>query len=392
MHRIHSYPAKFPSLLVEKAILYSKEQGILLNTISDVFCGCGTTALEAKRYNLDFIGFDINPVATLIAKVKSEQYSPNILKKYFIQINGYYETYLSKKRQSRIQNDRIQYWFGEKETIGLEMLLEAIISCVPKGKYRNFFLVGFSNILKKVSRWLMKSIKPQRDPTKKSTDILEAFSFQFEMMFKANEESRNNFKSISKCNIQTKNFLDFSSKSSFVDLVITSPPYVTSYEYADLHQLSTLWLGYTNNYQSLRKGTIGSLYHYENIDKSINSIPKLGKETYEKMNEVDRRKAKSIGKYFIDINKAVKNIYSMINDNGAAIIVIGNTEYNGLKIDNAKYLVHSMIKEGFKDIEIMKRKISSKILSPYRDKHGKFSNNPNDKKVYSHEFIIFGKK
>ena len=27
-----------------------------------------------------------------------------------------------------------------------------------------------------------------------------------------------------------------------VDLIVTSPPYVTSYEYADLHQLSSLWL------------------------------------------------------------------------------------------------------------------------------------------------------
>ena len=27
-----------------------------------------------------------------------------------------------------------------------------------------------------------------------------------------------------------------------VDLVITSSPYVTSYEYADIHQLSTIWL------------------------------------------------------------------------------------------------------------------------------------------------------
>jgi hypothetical protein len=29
-----------------------------------------------------------------------------------------------------------------------------------------------------------------------------------------------------------------------VTLVITSPPYVTSYEYADLHQLTSIWLGY----------------------------------------------------------------------------------------------------------------------------------------------------
>ena len=32
-------------------------------------------------------------------------------------------------------------------------------------------------------------------------------------------------------------------ESESIDLIITSPPYVTSYEYADLHQLSLLWFG-----------------------------------------------------------------------------------------------------------------------------------------------------
>ena len=54
MHRIHAYPAKFPSLVVSKSIEYAVREGFEINELADVFCGCGTTALEAKRNNINF--------------------------------------------------------------------------------------------------------------------------------------------------------------------------------------------------------------------------------------------------------------------------------------------------------------------------------------------------
>ena len=74
IHSIHAYPAKFPAFITTKALEYSKEQGIDVNAIADIFCGCGTVAVEAKINNIDFWGCDINPVATLIAKVKSSDF------------------------------------------------------------------------------------------------------------------------------------------------------------------------------------------------------------------------------------------------------------------------------------------------------------------------------
>ena len=75
IHTIHAYPAKFPAFIAKKAICYAKQKGVNISCISDIFCGCGTVAFEAKRQNIDFWGCDINPVATLIARVKSEEYN-----------------------------------------------------------------------------------------------------------------------------------------------------------------------------------------------------------------------------------------------------------------------------------------------------------------------------
>jgi hypothetical protein len=51
-----------------------------------------------------------------------------------------------------------------------------------------------------------------------------------------------------------------------------------------------------------------------------------------------------------------------------------------------------MILAGFEEIEVTKRKISKKILTPYRDNKGKFTSNKNSRKVYTEEFIIIGAK
>ena len=83
IHRIHSYPAKFPSFITTKAIEYAKNHGVNVNTLGDLFCGCGTTAFEAKKANINYWGCDINPVATLIAKVKSESYNIGKLYLFF---------------------------------------------------------------------------------------------------------------------------------------------------------------------------------------------------------------------------------------------------------------------------------------------------------------------
>ena len=74
IHRIHSYPAKFPAFITTKALQYAEQQGVNVKVVADVFCGCGTTAVEAKRNGKHFWGCDINPVATLIAKVKTRCY------------------------------------------------------------------------------------------------------------------------------------------------------------------------------------------------------------------------------------------------------------------------------------------------------------------------------
>lgn len=391
MHNIHAYPAKFPAFITTKAIHKAEENNISVKTVADIFCGCGTVAFETVRSGKHFWGCDINPVATLIAETKSNVYQDEQLQDFFDRIIAAYNTCNVDKSNRIYSNERIQYWFDEEHIDNLLKLRSSIYLVVDDELYRNFFLCAFSNILKSCSRWLTKSIKPQIDPKKQPKDVLSSYIYQVNMMRKANMENIN--EKYGKADIKRVNILDVNIDKPFVDLIVTSPPYVTSYEYADLHQLSTLWLEYTDDFRLLREGTIGSLYHSEEFDKNLKRLNNVGQDIVFKMYSIDKRKTRSIAQYYIDMQSTVHKVVEMLNPGGACLFVIGNTEYKGVKIDNAKHLTECLLAEGMVNIEVDRRKISNKILTPYRDTNGKFASIKGScRKVYSEEFVIFARK
>lgn len=394
MHKIHAYPAKFPAFLTTKAISFAKKNHLEPHQIADVFCGCGTVAFEAKKANIEFWGCDINPVATLIAEVKRNTYDINTINLYYNKIVNSFKKRKVISLKYKQANPRLQYWFHENTYNDLFKLKMSILSNTKHGdSYQKFFLCAFSNILKPVSKWLTKSIKPQVDPLKEVKDVMEAFCQQVSFMMKAVKENENCFSP--KSVITNMNFLDSSLQCPKVDMVITSPPYVTSYEYADLHQLSSLWLDFANDYRELRRGSIGSIYHLDGwkISKEHEKCLLIGKNILCQLRgRTNTKKVKSVARYLVDMEAVITKIYSMLNKHGMAVFVIGNTEYKGVKIDNAKYLYEMMKKAGFNKFYITKRQIQNKFLTPYRDFSGKFTSNKKSRTIYAEEFIIVGEK
>ena len=393
IHRIHAYPAKFPAFITTKALQYAEQKGVNVNVVADVFCGCGTTAVEAKRNGKNFWGCDINPVATLIAQVKTRHYQDVTLERYFTAITDQFRTTkLAREDHARI-GDRIRYWFDERNIEDLLRLDRAIRRKTPTNSpYRKFFLCAFSNILKPTSRWLTKSIKAQLDPDKSPRLVMEAFEDQIALMRRANRENR--FPTPSpRVRIRTRNFLAPDDPRSRADLIVTSPPYVTSYNYADIHQLSTLWLGYASDYRALRKNMVGNQVGVQApAVAEIETFSAAGKASYSDLLQVEPHKARSVARYFLDVDKAVAKCRRMLNDGGMVVFVIGNTGYKGVQIDNREHLAHCMNRANFREVETVPRKVSLKIMTPYRDARGRFTRDAKQRRVYGEEFVVIGRR
>src|SRR4030043_1001755 len=278
-HGYHRYPAKFiPQIVSRLAEKYTKEGDFIV----DPFGGCGTTLVESKVMGRLSIAVDINPVAVLITKAKITAIDPVKIEKEFANFQKRLETYNEKTRVKEPEHERIDYWFKPEEKRKLAFIF-AEISKIKDHDVQDFFFCGFSNILKNCSIWLQKSNKPTRDFEKKPSDPIQTFFKQVKMMLRGNARlfellSEKGYLKVPSKVICT-DARTIPAKDNSVSLIVTSPPYVTSYEYADLHQLTALWLEYTCSVSEFREGVIGSVHKKEVDHDGIKN--KLAKQEIE---------------------------------------------------------------------------------------------------------------
>ena len=167
---------------------------------------------------------------------------------------------------------------------------------------------------------------------------------------------------------------------------------MTSYEYADIHQLTAFWLEKTTNLKDFRKKFIGSSYKKE---KNLTLTRGLAREIYEDLKVQDENKAESIATYFSDMQKTFDEMNRILKRRGRTCIVIGNTKLKGVDILNAQVFIQQLQKSNFKIAAISKREIPSKNLPSTRNKEtGRFAkaNEKNVVTVYPTEYIIVAEK
>lgn len=401
-HGYHRYPAKFIPQIVRQLIDDYAPSG--REVICDPFGGCGTTLVEAKISGRKSVGFDINPVAKLITQVKVTPINPKLLEKYRTE---FLHTHKKLKGRKLPHHTRIDYWFDKKTVRSLDQIYLSIRN-IKNSDVRKFFLCAFSHNLKNCSRWLMKSIKPQIDPKKEIPSSLESFLRHLDGMIRKNQEFYNELSQSKRLNVPTSMYRKDSTqplplKTSSVDLIITSPPYVTSYEYADLHQLSLLWFGddpkefkkwhrFSNEYNEFRKQFIGTSYK-DVRSKFFDSA--IAEKIIFSLEKIDKSLASDVSNYFSDMRKAFGEMYRILKPGGKACVIIGNTNLKGIEILNAEVATEQMVKLGFRKVDFVKREISNKLITPWRDKNtGKFTNldNPDRKRVYATEYVVVMEK
>jgi len=354
-HGYHRYPAKFiPQIVSRLAEKYTNEGDLIV----DPFGGCGTTLVESKVMGRPSVGVDINPVAVLITKAKITPIDPQKIEKAFIALKVKLDTYSKDTKVRAPEHERIDYWFKPEEKRKLAFIFTEI-SKLKGQDIRDFFYCGFSNILKNCSIWLQKSNKPTRDLNKKPSDPIPTFYKQIKMMMRGNAR----FYELSK----EKNYLEIPSqvyctdartipvRDNSVSLIVTSPPYVTSYEYADLHQLTALWMEYTKDLSDFRKRFIGTSYHNKK-DLVLNSM--LAEKIRNELLKKDKKTAEEVSTYFSEMNQVFMEMKRMLKRGGKTCIVIGNTSLKGIEILNAEVFAEQLQNLGLKIADIIKREIS----------------------------------
>ena len=393
-HGYHRYPAKFLPDVVRKIIEDYAQDSTL---IADLFAGCGTTLVEAKVHGISSVGTDINPVAQLITKVKTMALAPVALQQAYDALVKLFDEYSESNYTGIKKHERIDYWFTQPQKAKIAFLYDKISLLDVGDDIKDFFYVCISHILKNCSWWLQTSTKPQRDMEKKPEDPFEEFCRHCTKMINWNEKFYNELNEKEHLNTACEIHLDDARHTSIpsgsINAIITSPPYVTSYEYADIHQLTAYWMEYMSDIHEFRKKFIGSSFS-GNISLTV-SGSKQAQKIVNALAEKSMHIARDVAQYFNDMQEVAKEMSRVLAPNGYACIVIGNTKIKEVQIKSAEVFFEFLRNAGLRKVNVIKRSIPYKLMPTLRDNNtGRFTklDNPNCKKVYPNEYIIIMRK
>jgi len=410
-HLIHTYPAKLlmhiPFFFLNNNI-FSKPG----DTVLDPFCGTGTVLLEALLAKRNALGADANPLARLIAGVKTRTYSTTLL------TNTLKSLLTPPFSDGDLFNFpdvvNIDYWFNKKNKEALLVLYNRI-NGIAIQEIREFFLVCFSNLVKKVSNADPRVSVPVRLNAKRYIDGSTNF-VKVEKRIKELEsvDVFNKFESICKENIHRFNELktaystqDISVEAQLIskdarnltvsldkneklpnesiDLIITSPPYAGAQKYIRSSSLNLGWLNLANSnelkyYDSLNIGR-------ENYTNATQLLKKTNLTACDKLIEqvalINIKRALIVSNYIVEMQSAILESIRVLKKNGYFIMIVGNNKVCDLEFNTQEYLSEFMENNGLQLILKLIDDIKSYGLMTKRNKTAD---------IISREWVLIFKK
>ena len=343
-HNLHPYPAKFipqiPNTLIQ-------ELSSVGDTVADVFCGSGTTLLEALQLKRHAIGIDANPLAVLISRAKTSPLTAPEFEELETH-RGACERTLARAasptgdlfhdgqafRSSgwRPAQKVCEFWFAPhvvEELAELRLLIDRLSS----EALRTLCAVILSAIVVSVSKQDSDTRYVRREKATEPGDAVRRYLGQFDAAVRAVREMSALVEDRFLCRVFGADTLDAPPTGPF-DLVVTSPPYPNAYSYHLYHRTRLIWLGHDP--ARFKKIEIGSHRKY-----SAKGRNRATPETFR--NE--------FGAIFRWLRERLK-------DGGYACFVIGDSTIDGVRVDNASLLAEAGAGAGFRETARIGRTIA----------------------------------
>ncbi len=270
-HNYHPYPARFIPQIPSKLIQLLSEEG---EWVFDPFCGIGTTLVEATLLGRNCIGNDLNPIGTLVSKVKSNIVSITdkpTLENLIEDVQGYLDkvtdtlpliptlSVIPEYTLPDIPNR--EHWFTPTVQEELSIVL-ARIRMVSSHFLRDFCRAAISAILVGVSNQAGETRYSRKEKKIPPGTVYKRFISKLRDMWSRMELYREKRQPVKAqvINNDLRVLEDFPLNLS-VQLVVTSPPYPNAFDYFLYHRHRMFWLGYDPI--AVSKKEIGSHLNYQ---------------------------------------------------------------------------------------------------------------------------------
>lgn len=386
-HALFQYPA----------MMVPDMQGVLIETVRsavdgvqsvfDPFVGSGTTLTESMLRGMDFTGCDINPLAVLICRVKSDPLRPRLLASRLKDLLSRIQTDRRRGWETELPNPR--KWFRPEILVELSRIRRAI-RAEPNLSARRFFWVTLAEVVRPVSNSRTSTFKLHIRPEKEIETQSQSPIALFEAVVRRNLERLVTQRKLldetgllcgaayrRKVVIQLR---DAAAKGEAVghDLMITSPPYGDNqstvpygqYSYLPLHWIDGQdvdtawqdeWIASTHTIDSRSLG--GSRRVDPQVVSTLAELSPAFRETVSKLKNDPPDRIKRVSSFCRDLNRTLPSILSNIRPGGYMIWTVGNRRVGGKAVPLDTILIELLEAKGCTHIASAVRQIPSKRMA-----------------------------
>ena len=331
------YPAVMVAPMQECIIKEIIAADNTIKNVLDPFLGSGTVLHEGKKFGLSVIGFDINPLATLITKTQLEGIPENIISDSINTLNTRLVMLVGNVSPHNFVN--IKKWFNEDVILSLSVIRQAIMG-ESDNRMRNFFWCCFAETVKRYSNTRTSTFKLHVKNTSQILatvdDSIDFFTNHIRQQYRkfiCNENGQDQ-----KINIMcgdSKQLLS-SIESNSMDLIYTSPPYGdnrTTVTYGQFSILPLLWI----DKQDLLIWDDSLLGNFSAIDSAslggtIKREPRNSNIYTDFLKELSPAKQKKVAAFLEDYESVYRNLARILKPGKLMVLTLGNRRVDNHEI------------------------------------------------------------
>ncbi len=285
VHGFHVYPARAHPTTVRRLIESLAPPG---GTVLDPFCGSGTVLVEAMLAGRGAIGTDLNPIAVMLARAKTFPRGPERTAALVDAARGVFD-FAEKRRKAkagatkRLPREDVAI-FAPHVLLELDGIRAGIAEAPPET--RPELSLVLSSILVKLSTRRGDTSEAEVEkrigagyPAKLFVKKTEELARRFDELATLLHRSLDPGAGAPRVRVYEDDATVLKKvEDASIDAVITSPPYVGTYDYLTHHELRMRWLGL--DARKLARGEIGARRNYERLsprDAMLGWEQELGK-------------------------------------------------------------------------------------------------------------------
>ncbi|HRJ42735.1 MAG TPA: DNA methyltransferase [Caldilineaceae bacterium] len=370
-HDFHAFPAKFPPQLPEKFILGLTDPGDL---VLDPMMGSGTTILEAILKGRNATGFDIDPLARLIGRVKT---TPLEAEQVHHAGQAVIERADKETRDCSAEIVKeldakwdaatrkfVQYWFARETQIELHALARNI-GRVENPDIRAFLELAFSATIITKSGGVslafdLAHTRPHRAKVVYAKsgklvlgeDLAESDNPRIQFLTKTLRSPLHEFRKRLHQNlmslyelrpdllspvIREGNAQSLPLPDASVDLIVTSPPYAShAIDYMRAHKFSLVWVDYAiEELTETRSGYIGG---ESTNDFDFEELPPYTRQVIGAVEQIDAKRGRVLHRYYSEMARVLREMHRVLRPDKAAVVIVASSIMRGIDTETDKCL------------------------------------------------------